>query len=99
MKDKRLSQNVHTNLALTDGFNLDVEDGSKWSLRIRFDTADTEQEGVIRCRIARGILASKDFIPESGKEYKIYECKRFFSKEILKELGIEKGTVLEFGTL
>ena len=99
MKDKRLSQNVHTNLALTDGFNLDVEDGSKWSLRIKFDTADTEQEGVIRCRIARGILASKDFIPESGKEYKIYECKRFFSKEILKELGIEKGTVLEFGTL
>ena len=64
-----------------------LEDGSKWSLRIKFDTADTEQEGVTHCRIARGVLASKDFVPESGKEYKIYECKRFFSKEILKELG------------
>lgn len=64
-----------------------LEDGRKWNLRIKFASADTEQEGVTRCRVTRGVLAPKDFSLESGKEYRIYECEKKRSKEKLTELG------------
>ncbi|MBO4494353.1 MAG: hypothetical protein J5752_00675 [Clostridiales bacterium] len=64
-----------------------LEDGRKCNLNIKFDSADTEQEGVTHCRVTRGILAPKDFSLESGKEYTIYECTRSRGKDKFKELG------------
>ncbi|MBO4687982.1 MAG: hypothetical protein J5636_05665 [Clostridiales bacterium] len=64
-----------------------LEDGRKCNLTIKFDSADTEKEGVTRCRVIRGVMAPKDFMLESGKEYTLYESKKTFSKEKIIELG------------